>query len=78
MASMTNSQLADKLSECVQNSERSTKVPTQHVEDAIRRLRMSDRTTLLNRFEAAIRLVYPEDMTPAGKRIFCSIVEDER
>ncbi len=33
---------------------------------------------VLNRFEAAVRFVYPDDMTPNAKRMFDSIIEDER
>jgi len=33
---------------------------------------------ILNRFDAAIRLLYPEDMTPNAKRILDSIIEAEK
>lgn len=36
------------------------------------------RMDTLNRIEAAVRMCYPDDMTPNAKRVFESIIEDER
>lgn len=36
------------------------------------------RTAILNRFESAVRMCYPDEMTPNAKRVFDSIIEDER
>lgn len=41
-------------------------------------LLQQDRVALVNRFEAAVRMCYPDDMTPNAKRVFDSIIEDER
>lgn len=38
----------------------------------------ADVERILNRFEAAVRFAYPEDMTPDAKRMFESIIEEER
>lgn len=42
-------------------------------EAALRRI-----AAILNRFEAAVRMCYPDDMTPNAKRVFDGIIEDER
>lgn len=34
--------------------------------------------SVLRRWEAAIRLLYPDEMTPTAKRIMESIIDDER
>lgn len=39
---------------------------------------MDEVNRILNRWEAAVRICYPEDMTPDAKRVMESIIEDER
>lgn len=34
--------------------------------------------SILSRFEAAVRMCSPDDMTPDAQRVFTSIIEDER
>lgn len=39
---------------------------------------MSAMIRALDRIEAAVRILYPDDMTPNAKRVIESIIEDER